>query len=218
LIGRIGLGTVQFGSHYGVTNKRGQPSRKECDRIIETALDAGIFYFDTAAYYGDADLVLAANLPREGVRVISKAKTIADAFHCYEVFGENLHAICGEHFKARSVYWPDRIPEEVTLVQMPLNLADQRNLPLLHRCKKMGMEVHARSVFLQGLLLERGCTIRQCLKFVLDQPVDVALVGVNSVGELQEIIEAVETLDEETGGMIPIIEQLDPRTWSHANN
>src|SRR5262249_34047469 len=103
----------------------------------------------------------------------------------------------------------------VDLVQLPLNTADRRNLSLVSYYKDHGVEVHARSVFLQGLLLERGATIRQCLKFVLDQPVDIALVGVNSLDELKQIIEAVETVDEETDDFVPWIEpeMLDPRTW-----
>jgi aryl-alcohol dehydrogenase-like predicted oxidoreductase len=219
---------VQFGSHYGITNKRGQPSRKECEKIIETALDAGIVYYDTAAYYGDADLILSACLPRDGVKVVSKARTVREAMHSVNLFDDQLYALLGVMWDTifpkfgKSVYWPDSIDSSLDLVQMPINLADGRNLVLAQWCKDHGIEVHARSVFLQGLLLERGATVRQCLKFVLDQPnVDVALVGANSADELKAIIEAVETLDQESGGVIPHIEHhmLDPRTWGqHAHH
>ena len=223
MLHRIGLGTVQFGSHYGATNNHGRPSRKECEKIVETALDAGIIYFDTAAYYGDADLILASCLPR-GVRVVSKANNPQEILHSIELFEDNLYALCGLLWKAiwpkmgKSIYWPDSVDTDLHVVQMPLNLADQRNLRLLHWCKDNDMEVHARSVFLQGRLLEHA-TVRQCLKFVLDQPVDVAIVGVNTADELKEIIEAVETLDQETEVKIPVIEDLDPRTWGqHAHH
>lgn len=221
---RIGLGTVQFGSHYGVTNKAGKPSRKECEKIIETAIEAGIRYFDTAAYYGDADLILASCLP-EGMRVVTKIKTSAEAETSLTIFEDNLYAILSDRWAAEppiksgiSVYWPIKVDNEAQIVQMPLNMADPRNLPLLNLYKARGVEVHARSIFLQGLLLEKGATIRQCLKWVLDHPVDVAIVGVNSTDELKEVIEAAETLDQEQGGPVPYIEQLDPRDWKHAHH
>jgi aryl-alcohol dehydrogenase-like predicted oxidoreductase len=222
---RIGLGTVQFGSRYGVTNKLGKPSRKECEKIIETAIDAGIKYYDTAAYYGDADLILASCLP-PGMKVVTKINTPSEANQSIDIFGENLYAILSDKWAAEwpiksgiSVYWPNKIDPESQIVQMPLNLADTRNLKLAQIYHDRGVEVHARSIFLQGLLLEKGATIRQCLKFVLDQPVDVALVGVNSSDEIKQIIEAVETIDQET--VIPNIQinHLDPREWGpHANH
>ncbi len=220
---RIGLGTVQFGSHYGVTNRHGQPSEKECARIIETAVDAGIVYYDTAAYYGDSDLILAKSLPVKGMKVVTKVKTPNEVYQSADLFGEQLYGILSENVYATeirngiSVYWPEKIDPDAQIVQMPLNIADRRNVTLLHKYRERGVEVHARSVFLQGLLLEKGATIRQCIKFVLDLPVNVAIVGVNSSDELKEIIEAVETIDQEEGGPIPHIGELDPRRW-HANH
>lgn len=59
-----------------------------------------------------------------------------------------------------SVYEPDQLSRildrfPIDLVQLPLNLYDQRFLRegLLARTKRSGVEVHVRSVFLQGLLL-----------------------------------------------------------------
>lgn len=59
-----------------------------------------------------------------------------------------------------SVYEPGQISRildqyQIDLVQLPFNLYDQRFLRagLLDRLKSCGIEVHARSVFLQGLLL-----------------------------------------------------------------
>lgn len=219
-ISRLGLGTAQFGSHYGATNKRGQPSRKECEQIVWYAYEAGIRYFDTAAYYGDADTILALSLPGPA-KVTSKARTSHEFDRTFELFGKNLHGVYGTN-ACQSIYWelPIGYPADIRLVQLPLNLADQRNAPAVSYLHSYGVEIHVRSVFLQGKLLEAGATIRQCLKFVLDQPVDVALVGVNSVDELKEIIEAVETLDQETAVPHINIAGLDPREWEkpHANS
>lgn len=213
-IHRLGLGTAQFGSHYGVSNRHGQPPRQECEAIVKSAYAAGIRYYDTAAYYGDADLILAESLPGPA-KVTSKVNDRQGQYkRCCNLFGDNLHAVYGVN--AVSIYWePTPWVEIAKVVQLPLNLADSRNLKLVCELKANRREVHARSVFLQGLLLQRGATIRQCLKFVLDTPVDIALVGVNSVQELEAIIEAVETLDQESDDFTPWLEphELDPRTW-----
>ena len=59
-----------------------------------------------------------------------------------------------------SVYFPDDILKimsryEIDIVQLPMNILDQRflNVRLLSYLKKKNIEIHVRSVFLQGLLL-----------------------------------------------------------------
>ncbi len=102
------------------------------------------------------------------------------------------------------------------LVQLPLNVLDQRLIAdgRLDRLHQMGVEVHARSVFLQGLLLmepqsldayfdpvrdslenywngmkQTGATpLEGALRFALDQPqIDTVIVGVCSRQELEDI-------------------------------
>jgi aryl-alcohol dehydrogenase-like predicted oxidoreductase len=106
-------------------------------------------------------------------------------------------------------------------MQLPLSLLDQRLLKdgTLARLKGLGIEVHARSIFLQGLLfLEKlptklahaapqlaavksaiqaaGSTpLAAALGFALSRPeISVALVGVTSLTELEEILGAA-TMD-----------------------
>ena len=52
---KLGLGTVQFGLPYGVSNTRGQVSRAEAAAILALAAKAGIATLDTAAGYGTAE-------------------------------------------------------------------------------------------------------------------------------------------------------------------
>lgn len=52
---RIALGTAQFGLDYGLTNKGGKIADREAQRILQEAKDAGIFWLDTAAAYGNAE-------------------------------------------------------------------------------------------------------------------------------------------------------------------
>lgn len=68
---RLALGTVQFGSHYGVANRIGQISQVEIRRILRFAKKVGLDTLDTAVAYGQSE----KNLGRVGVeswRVISK--------------------------------------------------------------------------------------------------------------------------------------------------
>ena len=43
----IGLGTVEIGIPYGI-GKQSLPSDAEAERILKTAVELGITYFDTA--------------------------------------------------------------------------------------------------------------------------------------------------------------------------
>ena len=72
-IRKLGLGTVQFGLAYGVTNERGQVPATEVGAILAAALAAGIDLVDTAAAYGDSESVLGPALESHaGVRIVSK--------------------------------------------------------------------------------------------------------------------------------------------------
>jgi aryl-alcohol dehydrogenase-like predicted oxidoreductase len=107
----------------------------------------------------------------------------------------------------------------VDIVQLPINILDQRLLEggQLSMLKKYGVEIHARSVFLQGLLLMPIDTIpswfnpiKDTLKLFHEEAkkqnltklqlalgfvqslieIDKVVVGVNSLGQLHEIVSA----------------------------
>lgn len=107
------------------------------------------------------------------------------------------------------------------IVQLPINLADQRLIKSGHlkELKRRGAEIHARSVFLQGLLLtnpekmpdyfepvrgkfakinrrieEQGSSrLQACLGFALEvKELDTILVGVTTNQELSQIIDGAE--------------------------
>lgn len=115
---------------------------------------------------------------------------------------------------------------DIELVQLPLNVFDQRlvrsgHMQMLH---ERGIEVHARSGFLQGVLLsdpehvpdhlyslrepltalrefarDRGLSaVQAALAFVLQQPVDCVIIGACRCTEFQEVLEATEAVPEET--------------------
>jgi len=106
----------------------------------------------------------------------------------------------------------------IDLVQLPINILDQRLLKEggLIKLKERGVEIHARSVFLQGLLLMESkqrsawftpisdkldefhrraqeCKLSRlqlALGFVMSIPeIDQVVIGVNNLEQLQEIME-----------------------------
>lgn len=60
---KLGLGTVQFGVDYGVTNDKGRVPLDEARHILAAARRHGIDLLDTAAAYGDSETVLGRLLP-----------------------------------------------------------------------------------------------------------------------------------------------------------
>ena len=55
---RLGLGTVQFGQDYGISNRHGRPAVDEVAAILRVAADGGVDLLDTAHAYGDAEEIL----------------------------------------------------------------------------------------------------------------------------------------------------------------
>jgi aryl-alcohol dehydrogenase-like predicted oxidoreductase len=68
---KIGLGTVQFGITYGISNQGGRTSPKEVKQILKTAREKNIQLIDTASAYGNAEEVLGQN-DLSSFKVISK--------------------------------------------------------------------------------------------------------------------------------------------------
>lgn len=58
---KLGLGTVQFGLPYGISNNSGQTSAEEVAKILETAKAFQINTLDSASAYGNSEEVLGLN-------------------------------------------------------------------------------------------------------------------------------------------------------------
>jgi aryl-alcohol dehydrogenase-like predicted oxidoreductase len=260
---KLGLGTVQFGLAYGVTNARGQVPRADVAAILEAALAAGVDLFDTAAAYGESETVLGELLPPAApLRLVSKIPAIDAAsigeteiaacrdsvrrslrrLHRQQLYGLLLHraddllkpggaqllALLRELKQAGlvakigvSAYERRQLDEIVAmftpdLLQVPVSVMDQRLLRdgTLARLKAEGCEIHARSVFLQGVLLADPTALPAhfapwrdrlrrlaeladrsrlslCLAFVLARPeIDGVVVGVTNLAELRQILAA----------------------------
>jgi aryl-alcohol dehydrogenase-like predicted oxidoreductase len=68
---KIGLGSVQFGLPYGISNTAGQTSEAEVSKILDVAFEYGITIIDTAASYGTSETIIGK---QEGNRfdIVSK--------------------------------------------------------------------------------------------------------------------------------------------------
>lgn len=131
------------------------------------------------------------------------------------------------------------------LIQLPINALDQRLLSGGHlaRLKKAGVEIHARSVFLQGLLLMDPDTlpsffdpVRECLKnyhrtirrwemtpveaalgFVAGlEEIDVVICGVNNHRQLQELTaQTQKPVDRKKFSRFAVTDEdiLNPSLW-----
>lgn len=80
---RLVLGTAQLGMAYGIANQTGRPAEREAHRVVASAVARGFAGFDTAAAYGDSEVVLGRAFAALGVqhhvRVVSKGSWVEAA-------------------------------------------------------------------------------------------------------------------------------------------
>jgi aryl-alcohol dehydrogenase-like predicted oxidoreductase len=247
---KLGLGTVQFGQAYGVSNTRGQITTEDASAILARAAKAGVRVLDTAANYGEAESVLA-KLDTATFRIVAKTisvrggvpAVVARARQSAQTLGADTLLVHAAADLEDADLWPvlQALKEEGTfrkigisvyvaddpaalavrfrpdVMQLPFSLLDQRLLldGTLSKLKALGVEIHARSIFLQGLLFldtlpeklrhaaprlaaiktaianASSTPLAAALGFVLSRPeIDVALVGVTVPAELDEILTA----------------------------
>ena len=291
-ISKLGIGTVQFGLDYGISNRVGKIPSKEVHNILQLASKAGVTLLDTAPQYGDSEQVLGSVLPKgHQFQIVTKTPdfktnkihqengvTLKKTFHqslenlsmksFYSLMihlSDDLLTPGGEYlFEAMeklksnglvekigvSVYSAAQIDLimdrfSIDLIQVPVNILDQRLIQSGHlkALKQAGVEIHARSIFLQGLLLmdldvlpAYFSSIRQhlkefhadcirenispvfvCLDFILNHPeIDRVITGVCSKKELGVILEAtmMGKLSMEYAGYAWQDESIiDPSKW-----
>jgi aryl-alcohol dehydrogenase-like predicted oxidoreductase len=261
-INKLGLGTVQWGLPYGLSNQHGITTPETVTQLLDEARSLGIKVLDTASLYGQSEAVLGKN-PLAGFKIVTKtpnftASHISDAeadqlsetfqrslalLHCTKTYGlllhhaDNLLISGGDKLQAAmtrikedglvekigvSVYNSEQVDAVLKkfkpdLIQLPFSVLDQRMLASGHlqRLKDAEVEIHVRSVFLQGLLLmplssipaffepvrpllvrwhaaaqEQGCTPTQAaLAFVRNLPcIDTVLVGLDNLAQFKSCI------------------------------
>jgi aryl-alcohol dehydrogenase-like predicted oxidoreductase len=255
---KLGLGTVQFGVAYGVSNTGGQVALPVARAIVERARHSGMRLIDTAPAYGTSEAVvgqlvghdpsfivstktvgggaaaLAAGLEASAEKLRRRPLEIVLIHDTATLLGPDGTQIWAALRDAKdaglvsrigiSAYFeqnPRALAERFRpdVMQLPISMLDQRLVcdGSLERLAELGIEIHARSIFLQGLpflspaalppklahsagrlsdikaeIEANGSTMVEALTgFVIQcRFIAVALVGVTSVGELDAIARA----------------------------
>lgn len=263
MLSRLGLGTVQFGMHYGVSNRNGRPAETDVAAILDRAESAGTGYLDTAFTYPNSEALIGRHLaPGSRMKIITKTPPLdgavidraqgaavlealagsmerlrADRLHGLLIHRATDLAKPGWEYlvdalgEARARGWVSHIGASVydetqlelvesrfspDIIQGPFNALDVRlvSSACFARLRKNGTRMHARSIFLQGLLLmqpsalpaffepikaslaslhaswtDNGVSpLAACLATALDHPdIDAVIVGVNGPAEFEEI-------------------------------
>lgn len=104
-MGKLVLGTVQFGLQYGV-NSAGRPSEEAVKGILAEAAKGGITTLDTSSAYGNSEEILGECItPDEGFKIVSKypkgERPVGEMFHgslkCLKV--DKLYGYLLHHFE-----------------------------------------------------------------------------------------------------------------------
>ncbi len=76
---KLGLGTVQFGNGYGISNQNGKTPLSEVGSILKFAQENEISGLDTASFYRDSESVIGMMLPQHhNFRIITKTSVFQE--------------------------------------------------------------------------------------------------------------------------------------------
>ena len=224
VLGEVGV------NNYRIITKT-TPLKNGVDRVIK-----GFYQSLDNLNIGQVDGLLIHNIDDV------KDKRFGDLFHkLNELKEEGLINKIGF-----STYTPDQVDFllenfDFDLIQVPFNVFDTRLIEggQLQALKKKNIEIHARSIFLQGVLLDfdnlssyfskwkkqfdkyqstvekSGLSLLEyALNFTLNvQEIDKILVGVNSTDQLKEIVQAKKKQSSLSAFPIDDIALLNPGLW-----
>ena len=275
-IKKIALGTVQFGSQYGIANRIGKPIRKEAFEMLELAYQRGIEALDTASSYGESEQIIGdfagqsgknfkiiSKLPdldnncllsvekycRQSLSRLKQGKIYGYLIHkfdnllIYEDLWGELESLKDEglvHKIGISIYKIEELQYLLNnnvsfdILQIPYSIFDQRFEEYFSVLRERGIEVYARSVFLQGLIflgidrinkdfpLAKNTIVKLhkfsanykipihylCLCFAMLNPfIDKVIIGVDSMEQLKQNINFTEYLNK-TKGLYELLKSL----------
>lgn len=98
IIHKIGLGSVQFGIPYGISNQTGKTSEEEVVNILAYAKEQNITLIDTASAYGNAEEVLGNN-KMTNFKIVSKFMPPAESVSIVDQIEKSLN-----HLKIEQLY------------------------------------------------------------------------------------------------------------------
>ena len=143
-----------------------------------------------------------------------------------------------------SIYDPKELHKilrffKINVIQVPINLLDQRFIEkkILRKIKNKNIEIHARSIFLQGLILnqnkkfsklkeiiklnknllkKKDKPIKACIEFIFsNKSIDKVIIGIKSDKELTQIIKSKVNNKYNYYKSLRTKNQkiIDPRVW-----
>lgn len=199
---KIVLGTVQFGTNYGINNSSGQVKPEEVVKILQLAAENSIQTLDTSSAYGTSEQVLGYALKQTGLQFNIVSKYPKGNIGVKETFHQSLlnlgvktlygylvhhfdffqdHSEIFEHMRQLkdegliqkigfSIYNPQQLQYlldysiQFDIIQFPYNIFDRQFEPFMEKLTAMGVEIHTRSAFLQGLFFKDTESLTQKLK------------------------------------------------------
>jgi aryl-alcohol dehydrogenase-like predicted oxidoreductase len=196
MIDRIILGTANFSKKYNGVKVKG------VDAILEYAEKVGIWAIDTATAYGthhleyprkivkvQADDVLFGDTPlmimAHGVDAFERALSLCKEKDCYlgaSIYPDDFDAI--QEYKVKPA-----------VVQLPYSVMDRRIEPYLYSMNHNGVQVHARSVFGRGKVLEKTDPFKALMFVMANRFIDKIVIGTESLQMLQDTIEPLKELE-----------------------
>lgn len=136
-MGKLCLGTAQFGFKYGISNKIGQPSKEKVFEMLDYAIENDIEYFDTATAYGEAEEIIGEYIKKrrlnKSINIISKLKPNT----INEISNDNRKILRDQiegSLKKLNIEVLDGY-----LLHTPTNFYDESTIEELLQCKKDGL-------------------------------------------------------------------------------
>jgi len=175
------LGTAQLGMNYGISNVTGLPSSEETDEVFRLCRENKIQYCDTALSYGRSHENVKSRGLRIITKISLGENYISDLENIFNEFDENeLDTILVHNPQVlvnNSFYWNELLDAQKKrqfklgvsvytveqtrkllerkivpqTIQIPYNIFDRKFDEILPELNALGIEIHARSLFLQGI-------------------------------------------------------------------
>ncbi len=200
LLKRLAIGTANFGQEYHGTRC------KDIDAILDYCQCVGIDMLDTAEsynwdytkvndYFKIVTKIKNDEKPRKSVYAIlaHRQPLVHDLARICSYKSQNYCQKIGiSVYETSQSYWV-----EMNIIQLPYSLWDRRFESFLPVYKKRGIEIHVRSIFLQGKILQEGkADAKDCIAFALMNPnVDRVIIGVDSLDQLKSNLDYFCKLD-----------------------
>ncbi len=145
---KIGLGTVQFGIPYGVTNSNGQTPADEVTKILQYASANAIDTLDTASAYGNAEETLGQN-NLAPFKIVSKFLSAENSAPVLDQFEQTLKNLKVESLYGYLAHRPMALLDNPDEWETLLDLKQQKKV------EKIGFSLNAVNEL--ELLLDKGC-------------------------------------------------------------